>query len=341
MSEQQTEFSLKNCFLFFFLLQFFVFLFFYIGIKKTESKSQLYTCSEFTIKPIETFSSPKTKPSPQSIATLKKEHEIIVTPKPIKKNNGPQPEYSELNTTKPREDTEIDIVNPDVKHSPDYTRDFLINHQCPVINCIEMSLNFKDKNDANFNVQKDADGQNLYTFKIRAKHKDNRSFKFLNAIVQGKLLLSQCSSLGNTNVAVLGFTPSKNPIISTQRGPIIVQDNNVSIGKKEGFKIFRNQKLIQKVTSPKKNLLHKASNSIIFHLNPNGQLFFTRAGSNQCIAYSEKRTFQTSPAKHCNFRLEKDPNHSAKFEQSANEQFHIPANNNNNYTVAIYNKNCR
>lgn len=341
MSDQQAEFSLKNCFLFFFLLQFFVFLFFYIGIKKTEHKSQLYTCSEFILKPIQTLSSPKTKSSPQATPILKQKHEITVTPKPTEKTNEAQPEYSELNTTKPREDIEIDIVNPDVKHSPDYTRDFLIDHRCPIANCIEMSLDFKNENDADFNAQPEPEGQTLYTFKLRAKHDDNRSFKYLNAVIKGRSSLSRCSSIGNNTVAVLGFTLSKNPIISTQLGPLIVQDNNVLIGKKGGFKIYRNDKLTKKLLSPNRNFSQYSTQSMAFHLNPNGQLFFKRSGSSQCISYSDDQYFQISTSRQCNFRLEKDPNYSAKFEQSANEHLHVPENNNNNYTLYITNYLCK
>ena len=266
--------------------------------------------------------------------------EITVPPQGIENTDTKEAQYDELKKIKSEQDPEIDIVNPDVKHSPDYTRDFLIDRQCPIANCIEMSLDFKNKNDAHFNAQPEPEGQTLYTFKLRAKHDDNRSFKYLNAVIKGNASLSRCSSIGNNTVAVLGFTLSKNPIISTQRGPLIVQDNNVLIGKKDGFKIYRNDKLIKKLLSPNRNFSQYSTQSMAFHLNPNGQLFFKRAGSSQCISYSDDQYFQISTSRQCNFRLEKDPNYSAKFEQSANEHLNLPANNDNNHALAIYHKTC-
>ncbi|HMQ09962.1 MAG TPA: hypothetical protein PKC21_03390 [Oligoflexia bacterium] len=317
-------------------------LFFYVGISKTECRPKLYDCPKLRIlQSIQPSSVATTQQTPPPDANQKKDTSIEPIAEITKKNEPPTPNYDELKTIKSEQDPEIDIVNPDVKHSPDYTRDFLIDRRCPIANCIEMSLHFKNENDANFNKQQESDGQSLYTFKIRAKHDDNRSFKYLNAVIKGNSSSSKCSSIGNNTVAVLGFTSSKNPIISTQRGPLIVQDNNILIGKNDGFKIYRNEKLISRLTSPNKNFTQYPIQSIAFHLNSNSQLFFKRAGSNQCINYSNIRHFQISNTQNCNFRLEKDPNYSAKFEQSANEQLYLPANNDSNHALAIHHENCR
>lgn len=245
------------------------------------------------------------------------------------KNSQTKP-IDELKTTGIPEDEALDIVNAHIEHSPDYTKLFTLNSQCRSQACIPMSLNFKPG--AKFK-QADSELEDHDDIQILARHSQGK-LKKTHVMIKKDAL--RCSNL--QHLAVIGFDKKARPIVETDKGPLTLYDPILRVGQKNGFKLYRGQKKLRNLLSPAQSMTQGALRPENFHINASGKIFFKKQSA--CISYTNSGLFKSVALSNCSHPLELDVNYTNTLSNEKNHKQYFPSNNDSQYRLKIYQKNC-